>query len=145
MDHRGGCHSGNIRLAVRLTKPAHETYLRACGCGFCRAHATRTVADLDGSAEIAADDWSQVEFYRFGSATADYILCRRCGIYIGAVCDTEAGTRAVINVNSLDDRVAFTAVPDSTDYNGETTEMRLAPGTAMDAGVRSALRPPLSD
>jgi hypothetical protein len=126
MNHRGGCHCGNIALALRLTKPPSETALRACGCAFCRAHATRTVADLGGLAEISATDWSLVEFYRFGSKTADYILCRRCGIYVGAVCETEAGTRAVINVNSLDDRAAFTAVPDPTNYDGETTETRLA-------------------
>jgi hypothetical protein len=42
------------------------------------------------------------------------------------VCDTAAGKRAVINVNSLDDRAAFTAVPESTDYDGEATETRLA-------------------
>ena len=126
MEHRGGCHCGNIRLAVRLTKPPRETALRACGCSFCRAHATRTVADIDGSAEITAGDWSQVEYYRFGSRTADYILCRRCGIYIGAVCDTASGTRAVININSLEDRAAFTMAPESSNYDGETTDARLA-------------------
>ena len=111
---------------MRLTKPPQATPLRACGCAFCRAHSTRTVADLGGAAEIAANDWSQVEFYRFGSQTADYILCRRCGIYIGAVCDTASGTRAVINVNSLEDRATFSAVPEASNYDGETTETRLA-------------------
>jgi|SRR5687767_5693226 hypothetical protein len=126
MTHRGGCHCGNIRLALRLSKPPHATALRACGCGFCRAHGTRTVADRDGLAEIAAADWSLVEFYRFDSRTADYILCRRCGVYVGAVCDTATGTRAVINVNSLDDRVLFSAAPDPMNYDGEPTEVRLA-------------------
>jgi hypothetical protein len=126
MEHRGGCHCGNISLTLRLARPPQQTPLRACGCGFCRAHGTRTAADPHGFAEIAAADLSLVEFYRFGSKTADYVLCRRCGVYVGAVCDTAAGTRAVINVNSLDDRAAFTAVPETMNYAGETTERRLA-------------------
>jgi hypothetical protein len=84
------------------------------------------VADPDGLFEVWADDWSLVERYRFGSRTADYLVCRRCGVYVGAVCDTATGVRAVVNVNSLDERAAFTQVPSSPDYEGETTEGRLA-------------------
>jgi hypothetical protein len=75
--------------------------------------------------EIAASDWSLVERYRFGSRTADYLLCRRCGVYVGAVCETSSGPRAVLNVNCLDDRAAFTQTPVSPDYDGEAAEARL--------------------
>jgi hypothetical protein len=126
MEHLGGCHCGNLRLKVRLAKPPADSPLRACGCPFCRAHNTRTVADPDGLAEISAGDWSLVELYRFGTRTADYVICRRCGVYLGAVCETAAGTRAVINVNSLDDRAAFTKAAVPNDYDGETVEQRLA-------------------
>lgn len=76
-------------------------------------------------AEIGADDWSLVERYRFGSQTADYMLCRRCGVYIGAVCETRSGVRCVVNVNCLEDRAAFTQTPAAPDYDGETTDGRL--------------------
>jgi hypothetical protein len=126
MEHSGGCHCGNIHVRLRLTKAPHENALRACACSFCRAHQTRTVADSDGLFEVAADDWSLVEPYRFGSRTADYLVCRRCGIYIGAVCETAAGPRAVVNVNCLSDRAQFTQAPSAPDYDGETTAARLA-------------------
>ena len=126
MQHLGGCHCGNLRLALRLTVAPADSPLRACQCPFCRAHATRTVADPNGLAEISAEDWSLVELYRFGTRTADYIVCRRCGVYLGAVCDIVAGTRAVINVNSLADRGQFTQMPAANDYDGETVEQRLA-------------------
>ena len=100
--------------------------LRACGCSFCRAHNTRTTSDPQGSVEIWAEDWSLVEPYRFGSATAEFLICRRCGVYIGAVGKTDAGTRAVINVNCLDDRAAFTGNPSPVDHDGEATQTRLA-------------------
>jgi hypothetical protein len=99
--------------------------LRSCACSFCRSHGTRTVSDRDGTVEIASTDWSLVERYRFGSATADYLVCRRCGVYIGAVCETSAGLRSVVNVNCLDDRAAFTQSPSSPDYDGEATDARL--------------------
>jgi hypothetical protein len=126
MEHSGGCHCGNLRVRLRLSTAPPETKLRACACSFCRAHATRTVADPDGLFEVWADDWSRVETYRFGSCTADYLVCRRCGVYVAAVCATTAGDRAVVNVNSLVDRAAFTQEPSTPDYAGETTEARLA-------------------
>jgi hypothetical protein len=125
MELLGGCHCGVIRTRLRLTKPPAENALRACACSFCRAHATRTVSDPEGLFEIWSNDWSLVEPYRFGSRTADYLICRRCGVYIGAGCETAAGLRAVVNTNALHDRAAFTAIPSSPDYEGEATDARL--------------------
>jgi hypothetical protein len=126
MIHEGGCHCGNLRLTVRLSRPPEEIRPRACGCSFCRAHATRTISDPAGAAEIWAQDWDLVVPYRFGSRTAEYLVCGRCGVYIGAVCATAAGTRAVINTNSLADRALFTETPAPVDHDGEATEDRMA-------------------
>ncbi len=126
MDHTGGCHCGNLRVQLRLTQPPAEYRIRSCRCSFCRAHATRTVSDPAGLFEVWAADWSLVEPYRFGSRTADFLICRRCGVYIGAVCETEAGLRAVTNTNALEDRDAFTQEPARPDHEGEATEARLA-------------------
>jgi hypothetical protein len=114
-----------LRVSLRLAQAPAATPLRACACSFCRAHATRTVADPEGLFEVWADDWGMVERYRFGSRTADYLVCRRCGIYIGAVCETDAGLRAVVNINSLAARADFTQPPSAPDYDGETTSARL--------------------
>jgi hypothetical protein len=120
-----------------LSQEPGEIALRACACSFCRAHGARTVADPAGLFEVWADDWSLVEPYRFGSRTADYLVCRRCGVYVAALCDTAAGLRAVVNVNSLADRAAFTRMPAAPDYDGEATEARLArrAGNWMPASV----------
>ncbi len=126
MEHSGGCHCGNIRVRLQLVKPPQENALRAYSCAFCRAHATRTVSDPDGLFQVWAEDWSMVVPYRFGSRTADYLVCSRCGVYLGAVCDTALGLRAVANINSLADRAAFTEIPSAPDYEGESKEARLA-------------------
>ena len=125
MFHTGGCHCGNIKLHLRLSHPAAAIPLRSCSCSFCKSHGTRTLSDREGHAEITASDWSLVERYRFGSRTADYMLCRRCGVYVGAVCETSSGLRAVINVNALDDRAAFTQPPAAPNYDGEAPDARL--------------------
>jgi len=125
-NHYGGCHCGNLRLRLSLSQAPEETALRACGCSFCRAHSTRTTSDPHGGVEIEAEDWSLVEPYRFGSGTAEFLICRRCGVYLGAISETAAGTRAVINTNCLDDRAAFTRPPEPVDHDGETTDDRLA-------------------
>lgn len=126
MRYRGGCHCGNLRLTMRLSQAPEDMRLRACTCSFCRAHATRTTSDPRGAVEVWAADWSLVERYRFGSGTAEFLICRRCGVYIGAVCETAAGSRAVINTNSLEDRARFTGSPAAVDHEGETLDDRLA-------------------
>jgi hypothetical protein len=126
MEYRGGCHCGNLRLTLQLAQPPEAVRLRACQHSFCRAHATRTTSDPNGAVEVWAENWSLVEPYRFGTGTAEFLICRRCGVYIGAVCDTPAGLRAVINTNALDDRARFAGEPTSHDYGGETLADRLA-------------------
>lgn len=130
MEHHGGCHCGNLQVHLRLTKPPGMVRLRSCACSFCRSHATRTVSDPDGHVDVQAADWSLVERYRFGSRTADYLICRRCGVYIGAMCETSAGLRAVLNTLCLDDRAAFSQEAKRPDYEGEATDVRLARRTA---------------
>jgi hypothetical protein len=125
MLHLGGCHCKNIEVTLRLSRLPEQVPLRSCACSFCRSHGTRTLSDRDGSVEITAQDWSLVERYRFGSRTADYLVCRGCGVYIGAVCATSTGLRAVVNVNCLGDRAAFTQAPAVPDYDAESSERRL--------------------
>jgi hypothetical protein len=125
-EHRGGCHCGNLRIQLRLSRLPEHIRLRACNCSFCRAHGTRTTSDPAGKLDIRAADWGLVERYRFGSSTAEFLICRRCGVYIGAVCETASGTRAVTNINSLDDRAAFTQSPMPVDHDGEAVDDRLA-------------------
>lgn len=125
MEHDGGCHCGNVRIRLRLSKPPQECELRACGCSFCRAHGARTTADPAGALAIQIRDPAKLNRYRFGLNTADYLVCAACGVYVAAICETPAGRRATINVNCLDERAAFTREPLPVDYGGETRDARL--------------------
>ena len=126
MEHSGGCHCGNTHVRLRLTRAPEDNPVRTCTCSFCRSHAPRMVSDPDGEFEVGADDWSLVENYRFGTRTADFLICRRCGVFIAAVSNSDAKPRAVVNVNCLEDRERFTAAPVLHEFQGETSETRLS-------------------
>src|SRR3954469_18888144 len=81
MEHSGGCHCGNLRLRLHLSAPPEAVCVRACQCSFCRSHATRTTSDPNGAVEVWAEDWSLVQPYRFGTGTAEFLICCRCGVY----------------------------------------------------------------
>ena len=126
MDHAGGCHCGNIHVRLRLSQPPEDSPVRGCTCSFCRSHNPRIVADPEGLFEVWADDWSLVENYRFGTRSCDFLICRRCGVFIAAVSELTAGTQAVVNVNCLSDRERFTSAPVVHDFEDETIETRLS-------------------
>jgi hypothetical protein len=52
----GGCHCGNVCLRFETAKPPAAFAVRACGCGFCRRHQTRTVADPAGRLHLTVRD-----------------------------------------------------------------------------------------
>ena len=91
MECLGGCHCGNIHVRLRLTKPPEDNPLRACPCSFCRSHNPRMLSDPVGLFEVRADHWSLVERYRFGTRTCDFLICRRCGVFIAAIAEMPGG------------------------------------------------------
>ena len=109
-----------------------------CTCSFCRSHNTRMISDPAGLLAISADNWLLVELYRFGMRTADFLICRRCGVFIAAISDLETAPRAVVNVNCLDDRARFTGSATIHEFQNETLESRTSRRTAnwMPAMVR---------
>jgi hypothetical protein len=138
MDQAGGCHCSNIQVALRLSKTPEQTPVRTCTCSFCRSHEPRMISDPAGLLEISAADWSLVALYRFGTRTADFVICCRCEVFIAAISDLETAPRAVVNVNCLDDRARFTALTTMHEFQSETFEARASRRTAnwMPAVVR---------
>jgi hypothetical protein len=125
MIHQGGCHCGAIGLTYRSTKPAAEHALRACACSFCRKHGSIAVSDADGSVEIRIADEAKASRYRFGLGTADYLVCRDCGVYVAAVMTEGAKSWSVTIVNALDDRADFTGPVEAVDFSLEDKDGRM--------------------
>jgi hypothetical protein len=80
----GGCHCGNLRLQVQLTRVPGEYSPRSCDCDFCRKHGAAWLSDPQGSLRISVRDARQLGKYAQGSGTAELLLCRQCGVLVGA-------------------------------------------------------------
>lgn len=88
-------------------------------------HGARTFADAQGRAAIEAAEPLLLQRYRFGLRSADYLICMGCGVYVGAVFETQGAQLATINAAGLD-LTAFRghrAAP--VDYAEESVEERL--------------------
>ena len=122
----GSCHCGNLSLTLETAKPPAAFSVRACGCSFCRRHQTRTIADPAGKVAIAARDPARLSRYRFGLKTTDFLVCRDCGVYLGAVCRDADGAWALINTPVLAARAEFAQPATPTDHDAETEAARRA-------------------
>ena len=122
----GRCHCGNLELSLETSARPEELSLRADTCSFCRRHGARTTSDPSGRVVITVHHPDELLRYRFGLETADFLVCRRCGIYVAAVMSEGAGCWATVNVNILDavDRLTQPATP--VTYEGESAAARSA-------------------
>jgi hypothetical protein len=124
--YEGGCHCGNLAFAFEASAPLETLGLRADRCGFCRAHGARNTSDPNGAMSISVRDADALIRYRFGLRTADFLICRSCGVYIGALMEDGAAHRFTVNVNTLrpPPRDDFPIQP--ADYEGEDVPARIA-------------------
>jgi hypothetical protein len=114
MRHTGQCHCGANRVEFETSLPLAP---RQCQCGFCRGHNVRMVSDPDGAARLTLGP--ETHRYRFATGTTDYLICGRCGVYVGALAEVDGRSYATLNLNAFDDpRLDLAAEPVS--YEGET-------------------------
>lgn len=125
--YEGSCHCGGVTVAFETAVPPGDTPVRACQCSFCRKHDTRTVSDPEGQARFTERSAGALQRYRFGLGTADYIVCGRCGVYLGAaMTEDEGGGYAIVNSRALDNSSAFAGPAQPVVYDGESVEERIA-------------------
>jgi hypothetical protein len=122
----GRCHCGALEVSLTTRRAIPELPLRECQCSFCRKHGARTTADPDGFAEVRVRDAAALARYRFGLATADYLVCARCGVYLAAVMAEAGRGYAVLNVNAFDERAEFAQAATPMVYDHEDEAGRRA-------------------
>jgi hypothetical protein len=105
----GGCHCGNIVLRIELTRTPDAYNPRACDCDFCRKHGASYVSDPQGSLLVEIADEREILMYRQGSAIAECLVCRMCGVLVGACYRGEGQIYGVINAKAVDAGTAFGA------------------------------------
>jgi hypothetical protein len=126
MIHAGGCHCGNVRYELETTLALDALPLRACQCTFCKAHGARSTSDPAGRVRFTVRDAAALTRYRFGLRLADFLICARCGVYVGALMREPDGQWAVLNANTLDGVAGLTQAVAPMVYDGENPAQRLA-------------------
>ena len=126
MTLEGSCHCRNIRFSLTWEPEPAEIPARACDCSFCAKHGGLWTSNPRGALRIAIEDPARVSKYRFGTATADFHVCSRCGVAPVVTSEIAGRLYAVVSVHAFDnvDRSRVREAPVS--FEGEATGDRLA-------------------
>ena len=124
--YEGGCHCGNLAFVFEAWARLETLGLRADQCSFCRAQRARYTSDPNGTMLISVRHADALLRYRFGLRTADFLICGRCGVYIGALMEDGGKSWFTVNVNALrpPPREDFPIAP--VDYDAEDVPARIA-------------------
>ena len=125
MNIEGACHCRNITYTLRWPDDGSTIPVRACSCSFCTKHGGTYTSHGEAALTAVVHDDTLVTQYRFGTATADFYVCSRCGVVPFVTSLIEDQLYAVVNVNSFEgiDPSSFSRAV--TDFDGETTDSRL--------------------
>ena len=126
LELNGRCHCGNISVRFTSEQDASELQVRACQCGFCRRHGVRTVTDSGGTVEIEVSDGALLNRYRFGLSAADFLVCARCGVYVGAVLEQDGRCVSTTNLNTFGPTPFDGRDPAPANYSEESRDGRTA-------------------
>jgi hypothetical protein len=121
-----GCHCGAIRLTFDWPGSGPTIPVRACGCALCKKHGAVWTSHPGGRFQLQIADDAKVSRYRFGTKTADFHVCLTCGVVPIATCVIDGARYAVVNVNTFENVDRSELIEAAADFEGETTENRLA-------------------
>jgi hypothetical protein len=122
----GKCHCGNISFSLTWEPDPAEIPARACTCSFCTKHGGVWTSNPGGVLKVMVKDPSLVSRYAFGTRTAEFHTCARCGI-VPVVTSRIAGhLYAVVSVNAFEDVDQSRIRRASTNLEGEGEGPRLA-------------------
>ena len=122
----GACHCGTLRFALNWPDDAATIPARACGCSFCTKHGAVWTSHPGARLRVSVSDAAHWQRYAFGTRTADFHVCGRCGVPVVATSRIEGRDYAVVNVNAFEDFDASRLDRSRSDFEGEAVGDRLA-------------------
>lgn len=125
MQIQGKCHCGNISFRLDWPGDGSEIAIRACGCTFCTKHGGSWTSNADAALDAQIGDALLVSKYRFGTGTADFYVCSRCGVVPFVTSSVDGRLYAVVNVNTFQDIDTSSMSRAATSFDGEDTAGRL--------------------
>ena len=99
---------------------------RACGCSFCVKHGGVWTSNPNSRLAVTIRDAALVSRYVFGTGTATFHVCSRCGAVPLVTSEIENHLYAVVNVNALENVDPSRLHRATANFEGEDIESRLA-------------------
>jgi hypothetical protein len=122
----GKCHCGNISFELAWEPDPAEIPARACDCSFCTKHGGVWTSNPKGVLRVEVNERSQVSNYSFGTRTAVFHVCSRCGIVPVVTSEIDGHVYAVVSVNAFTDVNASMLRRGPASFDGEGVDSRLA-------------------
>ncbi len=124
---RGHCHCENVAFVLGWEPDPAEIPVRACTCSFCLKHGGAWVANPSGLLTVTVRDPSLVSRYAFGTRTAEFHVCSRCGVVPVVTSRIEDRLYAVVSAHAFDGSVDPSLLrPAPVSFDGEGATERLA-------------------
>jgi hypothetical protein len=121
----GKCHCGNIAFELDWEDDRRSIPARACGCSFCVKHGGVWTSNPKSRLVVAIRDASLVSKYAFGSRTATFHVCARCGTVPLVTSEIANHLYAVVNVNVLENLDQAWLHRTAANFEGEDVASRL--------------------
>ncbi len=122
----GKCHCGNIAFELEWKGDPVEIPARACGCSFCVKHGGVWTSNPHSRLAVSVRDAALVSKYLFGTRTATFYVCSRCGVVPLVTSEIGSHLYAVVNVNALEDVDPSRLRRATADFESEALEARMA-------------------
>ncbi len=122
---QGKCHCGNIGYELLWPDTGKTLSVRACSCSFCKKHAGVYTSHPDARLTAHIADAALVSKYAFGTETAGFYVCSRCGVVPFVTSTIDGAEFAVVNVNTFEHVDATELDSSATDFEGESVDQRL--------------------
>ena len=123
---QGKCHCGNIAFSLRWEPDPVEIPARACTCSFCTKHGGVWTSNPNGALEVRVKEPSRVSKYAFGTGTAEFHICTRCGAVPVVTSEIDDHLYAVVSVNAFEDVDSSLLQRTSANFASEQKGDRLA-------------------
>ena len=122
----GRCQCGNIAFTLRWEPDPDEIPARACDCSFCVSHGGVWTSHPAAVLKILVGDSALVSRRAFGTRTAEFHVCVRCGVVPVVTSLIDGWLYAVVNVNAFEGVDPSLLRHVSAHRDDETREDRLA-------------------
>lgn len=122
----GSCHCGNIAFRLNWIPEPARIPARACTCSFCLKHGGLWTSCPAGELAISLREPAQVSRYSFGTRTAEFLICARCGVVPVVTSLINDHLYALVSVNAFDEVDPAMILSAPATFDGEDQAARLA-------------------